>query len=1452
MKPNRSLRRFLAVAASSLLAISCADAQSTLYWDANAATALQIDGLGAWLTANQWWNGSTNTTWASGDSAVFGYSGAGGAVTLSGTTTIGSLVFNPFTGTYTLGTTGAGNAITLNSGITHNSGGTATILSPLILGGAQTWTNNSGLNITGTAASGSLSVTGGVDNGGNLLTIDSIGTTNFGGTASVISGAGGLTKNGSGVLILSAGGTTPVHTYSGTTTINGGIVRFQNVANATGTGNLTITSGVLEGYFGNAGAYVRNLGAGAGEIQILGGTSGFSGQGATSSLFRIGASGSTLVWGSGFFSPSVFVMQASTVNANGAMTLDNAIDLGGATRTIGSFGGDTTGGATVNGAVTSGGLTKIGVGNLILVNAGNNYAGATTINGGTITLSGNGAITATSALNLGGGTLRLVNSANTQRFADVAISATAGGGITYQNTSGAINYTETFGAATVSGGLMNVVQNTNQAGAGSQTLTLGTSGSANLTQSGTGSVAFSALTTGPQATGNKNMFVVFGAGTTTAGQIVGPWATVGTAANAQTDYAAYNADYVVPAAIAGSAETTWTVDADPYTMDFSSAGTTLTATRNVGVLRITGGAPLTSVDITTETITLTGHTFVDGNTVVFGSGAPGGLTAGTTYFVVSAAVDTFKVSATLAGAAINLTSAGTSPTVVPSTAPTLALSTGNNLGTNGILNGSPYAISITPGTGGNVTLPTTSAGELHVTTGGGAITINAPITDNTGALTLVKNGSAGTLILNGANTFTGNLAINAGTLQIGTNPTANGAKLNGGSYAGNIFIGAGANLDFQTNADQTLSGVISGDGNLLKRYVGTLTLSGNNTYTGKTTIGAITNSGSPILVVSSFNSVSSPVASSSLGRPTTVANGTIEMGSNNSTPNPTLRYAGAAATGETTDRIINFTFNSSATRTLDASNGSGLLKFTSPFTTSSGSTTAQLALTGTGAGEIAGLPFLFNNLTKSGAGVWTLAGPSGSVGSVSVSAGTLVATDPRALGAAIGNLATTGPTISGTGTLSLRNNSSVTFGVAGTGYNINNSASGATINVDRVSGTGAATMTVGNLTTTSTAATWGLNFTGANDVSLSAGTLDTPASTIAAVHTITNNIAGVGSLTLASVFNRAATIASPNLVFAGTGTTIVTGAITQTQTDMDLIKNDAGTLLLNGINTYTGTTSVNAGTLGGSGTIAGDVTVAAAGSIAPGASAGILSISGGLDISLQVNGGAGKLKFELGANTAASDQLAVTGALTTGGLLGFSDFTFSSLAGGPQNGSYVLITTGADPTGTLDGSNLSGPIGGGTGTLAVSGNNIVLNVTGIGGASAYDTWKAANAPGSNPDDDTDGDGVSNAVEFVLGGTSATNDIGKLPTVSTSGGNLVFSFKRKQSSIDPGKTTVTIEVGTDLVTWTNPPSPYAVSDVPVAGPPVAVVDNLDGTDTVTLTVLQDLARKFARLRVVITP
>ena len=122
-------------------------------------------------------------------------------------------IFRSSRGTYTLGT--AGQTITLNNGIVKSgAAATVSIISPVTLGANQTWTNN-GYNSAPTAATGSLSATGGLDNGGFTLTIDGIGTTNFGSTASIISGAGGLIKNGTGTLILSGAGTAPIHTYSG-------------------------------------------------------------------------------------------------------------------------------------------------------------------------------------------------------------------------------------------------------------------------------------------------------------------------------------------------------------------------------------------------------------------------------------------------------------------------------------------------------------------------------------------------------------------------------------------------------------------------------------------------------------------------------------------------------------------------------------------------------------------------------------------------------------------------------------------------------------------------------------------------------------------------------------------------------------------------------------------------------------------------------------------------------------------------------------------------------------------------------------------------------------------------------------------------------------------------------------------------------------------------------------
>ena len=1069
------------------------------------------------------------------------------------------------------------------------------------------------------------------------LTFGGIGNFDFSNTLGVIAGSGNLIMNGYGQLNLSAGGTAPTHTFTGDLVVNGGSVGFQ-VSSVLSGRNTTLNGGYLGGRFNSGFTWTGGLGTGANQIQITGGVSGFSGESNSSSTFQIGTALSTLKWGAtgengatGFFNPTaLFLNGADRMNANGTGPLNNGIDLNGSNRTFTSnhtnWDGSATTGGVINGAIintagTAAGLIRTGVGNLSLI-AANTYNGATTINGGTLTLRTNGTIASTTALNLGGGILRLVNTANTQRFADVAISATAGGGITYENTAGAVNYTESLGALTLTKGQVNVLlTNDHNAAAGSQTLTFGTAGTGNLAQGGgRGTITFSAPTTGLNAT--KNRVAVFGETATAAGGIIGPWATLGTAANVQTSYAAYDASGFVVAASLTAAAVDTDLSSSTGNYDINTAAAfTLAATRTVNALQFQGAAS------------------------------------------------------------------------------TLDLGT-NRLETNGILfSGSGTGAKTITGTGAGALTTASGGGNLYLTTGrvmtaASEHRISAPITnaDGGGVVNLVKSG-AGILRLNGVNTFTGAIDINAGTLQIGDN-TANGAKLGGatGIYAGNIFIAAGANLDFQTNVDQTLSGIISGDGNLLKRNVGTLTLGDDNTYTGKTTIGAITNNNSPTLVVSSFNSYNNGtplLANSSLGAPTTLANATIQMGSNNSSPNPTLRYAGAAATGETTDRIINFTFNSSATRTLDAS-GSGLLKFTSPFTTDSASNTANLAFTGTGTGEIAGLPFLSGNITKSGNGTWTFAGPTGSVGLVSITAGTLIATDERALGAAIGNLATTGTTISATGTLSLRNNSSTTFGVAGTGYNINNSASGATINVDRVSGTGAATMSVGNLTTTSTSGTWQLNFTGANGASLNAGALTAPLSTAATTHTINNNIATTNdaALTLASI-SAPSSNAAPVLRFDGTGHTIVTGNITQTTAALALTKNGSGKVTLSGSTSYTGATTITAGTLfinGNSSTAIGAVAVNTGGTLGgSGITGGAVTVAGGATLA-----------------PGSSIESLATGSLNLLANATFAQEIDDAFAGGNASGDLTSVN------GTL--------------SLAIT-NNTILNLFEVGTSGA---WSAGN------------------------------------------------------------------------------------------------------------------------------
>jgi fibronectin-binding autotransporter adhesin len=299
---------------------------------------------------------------------------------------------------------------------------------------------------------------------------------------------------------------------------------------------------------------------------------------------------------------------------------------------------------------------------------------------------------------------------------------------------------------------------------------------------------------------------------------------------------------------------------------------------------------------------------------------------------------------------------------------------------------------------------------------------------------------------------------------------------------------------------------------------------------------------------------------------------------------------------------------------------------------------------------------------------------------------------------------------------------------------------------------------------------------------------------------------------------------------------------------LSLTKEGAGKWIVTGDSTYSGATTVTAGTLlvsgdqslatgavnvngtstfGGSGTVGGDVNVAAGAKLAPGASVGTLNIGGNLTISAMA-GDAGVLDFELGT-LAASDKIAVTGTLDIGtDVLGLGDFNFTNV-GGLQEGVYALITSGGI-TGTLDANDLTGSIGATDVTLGTSGNNIILTV-GTPSGTPYENWATG---GELFGDDSNGDGVSNGMAFLLGAPGPdANALGLLPTVTETSGGLVMSFSMLDAA-SRGTATLSVEHSNDLGisdAWTT----VAVPDSSGASGGVTFVVSGSGTLDVEATI-----------------
>lgn len=571
---------------------------------------------------------------------------------------------------------------------------------------------------------------------------------------------------------------------------------------------------------------------------------------------------------------------------------------------------------------------------------------------------------------------------------------------------------------------------------------------------------------------------------------------------------------------------------------------------------------------------------------------------------VSSITKTGTGTLVLNGAAANTFSGG-----VNISAGTLSSSQSANiavLGTGPISVASTATLNLTnTSTSADTTVSNAISGSGSITTTSGtrALNITGDLSGFTGNLTIGSSGAgkiavspsvampsgASVTINSGGTLFAVTKTFTNSFTSAGTGNTENrGAfRLDTGCLvSGNIALTANTSIGNSGSSASTISGIISGAGFGISGAVTgnqPIILSGANTFTGKATM-----TGGNAFSVSSINNAGN---AGNLG-----TNGTIDFGS--TTVGGTLIYTG---TGETTDRVINLAGTTGGAAITQS--GTGLLKFTATNTaTGGGSKTLTLNGSTAGSGEISGA--IVDNsatnktsVTKDGTGTWTLSGNNSFTGNVTITTGPLVIKNGNALG-------------TGTKTITASN---------GTTGNCNLRLDGSAGDITLPS---TFTYTVSNQTFDGTL----VNVAGNN--------------TVPGLFNITS---GGGSLLISSLggnINVSANITSTTsgrlLLLSGNSTGTVSGVISNGSTPgMPVVKDGSGTWTLSAANTFTGTASVNAGTLNITGSLAG-------GAVANG---GILNMVGTAAGASSANAGTFKLNY----STVDSGKISDSAILNLGG-----------------------------------------------------------------------------------------------------------------------------------------------------------------------------------------------------------
>ena len=520
------------------------------------------------------------------------------------------------------------------------------------------------------------------------------------------------------------------------------------------------------------------------------------------------------------------------------------------------------------------------------------------------------------------------------------------------------------------------------------------------------------------------------------------------------------------------------------------------------------------------------------------------------------------------------------------------------------------------GAAGSLGLIVDSAGTGVVSMGGGSY--SGGTTVKRGVLQSSGNfGSQGVLL--GDTTGTADVrlhltgaATNSLTVQSGSSGAAYLSGSGSGDYQGNIQLSKDVSIGNIGGATTlAVSGNISGAGAVtLGRLTGatgtpTISLTGTNNYTGKTTIESAT------VVV---NALKNQGVNSSLGA-STGANSIISMGLN---ADSTLRYTG---TGDSTDRVIEIA--AARTITLEQA-GTGLLEYTSNLAhAGTGARTLRLRGGTAGTGEFSGV--ISNNgasttsLSKLDSGTWRLSGLNSYTGGTSLGAsgviGGVLEVEILADGgfdSSIGASTATASNLSFGGVTT-----AATLRYLGTGHSTNRSfiigGIGAVLDA---SGSGAVNFTATGTPSygTSNVAT-SLTLTGTN----------TGANTYAA--NLNNNGSGAVSITKDGVgkwvltgtttYTGATTVNAGTLIISGSGTINNSSGVSITGGTLDYQNNTAGltrdvtvnggTFKNNSTQNYTGALNFTSGTVGGSNLAGVDLNIGTWQTMSPGNSTGTLT-----------------------------------------------------------------------------------------------------------------------------------------------------------------------------------------------------------------------------------------------------